>query len=218
MLCYFNTMSDKSNITTKKTRAGKPPSQRKLNQTLKTLKVAMQGTLPDEEEGVSKSALKRQSTAFQALGERLVELPSERLAQLPMDESLRDAIEAAASISNHEGRRRQIQYVGKLMRFANVDLIAAELDQQSSKNRAEIGIEHAAERWRTRLLEDDATLAVWHDSYPEAPIKKAVIELLKVPASRDTVDGRKRFRDLFRFIKKTLSEKAASATSNAVDE
>jgi ribosome-associated protein len=204
-------MTDKSNIPTKKTRSGKPPSQRKLNQTLKTLKVAMQGTLPDEEEGVSKSALKRQSTAFQALGERLVELPSERLAQLPMDESLRDAIEAAASITNHEGRRRQVQYVGKLMRFANVDLIAAELDQQSSKNRAAIGIEHAGERWRTRLLEDDSVLAVWNDSYPEAPLKKSVIEQLKTEASRDTVDGRKRFRDLFRFIKKTLADKAGQA-------
>jgi ribosome-associated protein len=211
MLWYFTLMTDKSNITTKKTRAGKPPSQRKLNQTLQTLKVAMQGTVPDEEEGVSKSALKRQSTAFQALGERLVELPSERLAQLPMDESLRDAIEAAASISNHEGRRRQIQYVGKLMRFANVDLIAAELDQQSSKNRAAIGIEHAAERWRTRLLEDDSVLAVWNDSYPEAPMKKSIIDQLKSEASRETVDGRKRFRDLFRFIKKALSEKAAQA-------
>jgi ribosome-associated protein len=202
-------MTDKSNITTKKTRAGKPPSQRKLNETLKTLKVAMQGTLPDEEDSVSKSALKRQSTAFQALGERLVELPSERLAQLPMDESLRDAIEAAASISNHEGRRRQIQYVGKLMRFANVDLIAAELDQQSSKNRAAIGIEHAAERWRTRLLEDDSALLVWNDSYPEAPLKISTIEQLKTTASRETVDGRKRFRDLFRFVKKALSDKAA---------
>jgi ribosome-associated protein len=206
-------MSDKLNITTKKTRAGKPPSQRKLNQTLKTLKVAMLGTQPDEDEGeaVSKSALKRQSSAFQALGERLVELPSERLAQLPMDESLRDAIEAAARITNHEGRRRQIQYVGKLMRFANVDLIAAELDQQSTKNREAIGIEHAAERWRTRLLEDDAAWEIWQESYPETPIKKTLIDQLKVAASRDSVDGRKRFRDLFRLIKKTLTDKVAQA-------
>jgi ribosome-associated protein len=193
---------------------GKPPSQRKIEQTLKLLKTSFSEIPTDAPELPSKSAKKRQSTAVQALGERLAELPRERLAQLPLDDSLRDALEQAASISNHEGRRRQLQYVGKLMRYANVELIAAELDKASDKNRAQIGLEHAAESWRSRLLEGSDGVALWTQSYPDFPIgaeTAGLISKLTDPHSRETPEGRRRYRDLYRFIKDALSKKMVAS-------
>jgi ribosome-associated protein len=164
-------------------------------------------------EEVSKSALKRQSTAIQALGERLVELPRDRLAQLPLDDSLREAIEDAASITNHEGRRRQLQYVGKLMRFANVDVIAAELDLSSAKNRAEVGLDHAAERWRSRILDEDDGLTLWNESFSTTPIAADLVAKLRDESNKNSAEGKRRFRDLFRFIKKAIADKQLAGTA-----
>jgi ribosome-associated protein len=196
-----------------KRKGSKPPSQRKIDQTLKSLKSALNETQSPEVEEVSKSALKRQSTAMQALGERLVELPRERLAQLPLDDSLREAIEDAASITNHEGRRRQLQYVGKLMRFANVDVIAAELDLSSAKNRAEVGLDHAAERWRSRILDEADGLTLWNESFSAAPITAELVATLNHDSNKNSVEGKRKFRDLFRFIKKAISDKQLESSS-----
>ncbi len=203
--------------TTSKGKRPKVASQKKLDQTLRVLKQALRENQPDaasnadqseEDEPISRSAKKRQSDAVQALGERLVELPAYRLAQLPMDESLRQAIEEAAKITNHEGRRRQLQYVGKLMRSANVDLIAAELDQNSQKNRAAIGVEHAAERWRERLIADASAVTLWNDSYPDSPISEEDLIKMRDFKLNDSTVGKRRYRDLFRHIKAALVERS----------
>ena len=79
---------------------------------------------PDEEyDGPSKSQLKRDSTALQDLGRELAELGKERLARVPIDEDLRDAVKDYQRFTAHEARRRQLQYIGRLMR--NVDPGAA---------------------------------------------------------------------------------------------
>jgi ribosome-associated protein len=213
-------MTKNSNTTKTNTKrnAAKPPSQRKIDQTLKSLKSAFtEPQTPVEYEGVSKSAKKRQSTAIQALGERLAELPKERLAQLPLDDSLREAIEEAASISNHEGRRRQLQYVGKLMRFADVEVIAAELDLGSAKNRAQVGLEHAAERWRSRIIDDDDGLGLWNDSFTGATIAAELIEKLRDTSSQQSIEGKRGYRDLFRTIKAAIAAKQTELEQKDVE-
>src|SRR5438132_8308338 len=69
----------------------------------------------------SKSQLKREMTALQKLGAELVAEPKERVMRVPMPEDVRDAILACQKIKDHEGRRRQLQYVGKKMRTLNED-------------------------------------------------------------------------------------------------
>ena len=76
-------------------------------------------TDPGEHSGPSKSDLKRQSHALQKLGLALAELPDERLAQAPLPETLREAIDEYRRTRSHEGRRRQMQLIGKLMRSAD---------------------------------------------------------------------------------------------------
>mgnify|MGYP001007350934 CR=1 FL=1 len=80
----------------------------------------------DDAERPSKSQRKRESHALQALGEQLVELRDDVLLRLPLDEDLVEAIRFARTIRSHEGRRRQLQLVGKLMRHADGEAILQE--------------------------------------------------------------------------------------------
>ena len=83
---------------------------------------------PDEEyDGPSKSQLKRDSTALQDLGRELAELGKERLAKVPIDEDLRDAVKDYQRFTAHEAKRRQLQYIGKLMRNVDPEPVALRL-------------------------------------------------------------------------------------------
>src|SRR3546814_5359444 len=106
----------------------------------------------------SKSQVKRDMLALLALGKDLVELPNERLKQLPLEEPLYDAIRQAQRTQTREGRRRQIHYVGKLMRTAPADAIRAQLDTWANGSRQETRAMHRLEALRDLLLENDDAL------------------------------------------------------------
>lgn len=115
----------------------------------------------------SKSQRKRAMLALQALGERLVGLPPQQLARMPLPDDLRDAVDAARAITARGGRKRQLQYIGKLMRTVDPAPIRAALEQLDGVDRAEKALLHEAEAWRERLLEGgDAALAALYDAYP----------------------------------------------------
>ena len=115
----------------------------------------------------SKSARKRQMHALQDLGERLVALTSTQLAKLNLDnEALLEAVTLAQRISHHSGKRRQMQYIGKLMRSADADHIADALDALHEGSRKEKAREHMIEAARDALVArgDDAlpeVLTIW---------------------------------------------------------
>lgn len=96
---------------------------------------------------------------LQALGEALVALPIGKLRQVDLPENLLDAILAAQRITAHGGRRRQLQYVGKLMRQVDAAPIQEKLDQWNGNHAAETARMHRLENWRQRLIDDDAALA-----------------------------------------------------------
>lgn len=81
------------------------------------------------EERPSKSELKRQMHALQALGEQLVELKRDQLARMELPEELRDAVEFAHRITSRGARRRHMQYLGKLMRQVDADAVRAALSR-----------------------------------------------------------------------------------------
>jgi len=78
------------------------------------------------DEIVSKTKRKQEMTELQTLGAKLVELPESQLAEMPMDEKLRDAVLAARRIKSHEAKRRQMQYIGRLMRDIDPSPLRAE--------------------------------------------------------------------------------------------
>lgn len=87
----------------------------------------------DPSERPSKTRLKRQMHDLQRLGERLVALPPAQLARIELPEALREQIDLARRITAREALRRQLQYVGRLMRGADADAIRAALEAMSGR-------------------------------------------------------------------------------------
>jgi ribosome-associated protein len=152
----------------------------------------------------SKSQLKREMTALQALGVELVELPKDAFKRMPMPEKLADAARDARRITDHEGKRRQLQYVGRVMRdLADTDVAAlrSALDAQKGANKAETARLHWIERAREQLLANDAALTEFLRVHPQADVQQG--RTLIRNARRETEQGKppRYFRELFQWIK-----------------
>ncbi|ACS87421.1 ribosome biogenesis factor YjgA [Musicola paradisiaca] len=106
---------------------------------------------------VSKSEIKRDAEALKALGAELVELGKNALERIPLDEDLRAAIELAQRIKK-EGRRRQLQLIGKMLRARDPEPIQTALDKLRNRHNQQVSLFHKLEHMRDRLLEqgDDA--------------------------------------------------------------
>lgn len=117
----------------------------------------------------SRTDLKRESTELQKLGTELLSMRPERLARLNLSEKLIDALTEAKRITNFEGKRRQMQFVGKLMRLLDPDTLAGvraalqELHQGSAEATMAL---HLAEQWRDRLIANDDAFGLWVEQYP----------------------------------------------------
>lgn len=173
-----------------------------------TSKVNDAGAPVIDTERPSKSQKKRDVTALQKLGEELVMQSEERLLRVAMSESLRAAIADAQRITNHEGRRRQMQYIGKLMRDVDIEPIRAALAGWAGAKGAETAALHALERWRERLLDDDAALTEFATAHTAA-LNPATMQRLR-NAIRMTKKERaenkppKYFRELFQLLKEIV--------------
>jgi ribosome-associated protein len=133
------------------------------------LKAELKGTTE-----LSKTDLKRESDKLQAMGEDLLTLRADLLADLDLSEKLLDALAEAKRITNFEGRRRQMQFIGKLMRLLEPETIAAAqaaLETQHKGSAEERLALHVAEQWRDRLLSDDDALTEWLTVEREAGIE-----------------------------------------------
>lgn len=128
----------------------------------------------DEEYIVSRSQKKREVEALQTLGERLVDLKPGQLDKLPIDETLRTAIDLAKTLPHRGALRRQMQYIGKLMRFADGEAIAEAIDRFDVTKEAHNKVFHKLEKWRDRLIandKDNAMLDVIISEYPHTDIQ-----------------------------------------------
>ncbi|MFZ6752799.1 ribosome biogenesis factor YjgA [Undibacterium sp. Dicai25W] len=158
----------------------------------------------EEYDRPSKSELKRQMTALQKLGQELVEQPRDRVKRVPMPEDVRDAILACQQISSHEGRRRQMQYVGKKMRTLDeeeVALIQKTIDSWKGASKSETAAMHALERRRDKLLTDDNTLTELLAEHPELDVQH--LRTLIRNARKEQAENKppKAYREIFQILK-----------------
>jgi ribosome-associated protein len=122
---------------------------------------------------ISKTDLKRESNELQKLGEDLLDLRTDLMQQLltlgHLPDLLHEAVLSAKKITDFEGKRRQMQYVGKLMRkldSTQVEAMRDALSVQHNGSAEETQLLHLAEAWRERLLKDDSAMEEWQSSYP----------------------------------------------------
>lgn len=167
-----------------------------------------------EYERPSKSQLKREMTALQKLGEDLVAEPKDRVKRVPMPEDVRDAILECQNIKDHEGRRRQMQYVGKKMRTLNETEIAAiqkTLDSWRGLSKADTAAMHALERRREKLLANDAALTELLAQHPEVDAQQ--LRSLIRNARKEQAENKppKAYREIFQILKQLQSKTATSS-------
>jgi ribosome-associated protein len=181
------------------------------------LKAELKGT-----DTASKTDLKRESAERQALGESLLELRKDLrerlLSQGHLNERLLEAVDEAGRISNFEGRRRQMQFVGKLMRqltSEDVQAIQQALHDQHKGSAQEVALLHQAEQWRDALLAADEAISDWMSAFPDSDSQQ-MRALLRQARKDNTANAKtesqglaprqgRAYRDLFQMIKQQLN-------------
>jgi len=173
------------------------------------LKAELKGTTEQ-----SRTDLKRESTELQKLGSDLLDLRADLLERLALSDKLKDAIADAKRITNFEGKRRQMQFIGKLMRLLEPELLGdvkKALDEQANGSAADNLVLHQAELWRERLLADDAAAAQWIMQHPgtdtqqlRALIRQARKDAVPEKAGAAVRHGRA-YRDIFQLVREALT-------------
>lgn len=158
----------------------------------------------------SKTARKAQSAALQALGERLVTLPSAQLDALQLPERLLAALDEARRIRDFGALRRQRQFIGRLMRQLDeeqLDAIRATLEARDATSAEHTALLHAAEGWRERLMQSDAALSEWLAQHPHSDaqrLRALLRQARKDAAATSTPPQRRAWRELFRLLRDEL--------------
>lgn len=159
------------------------------------------------DERPSKTQRKKEMHDLQSLGEALVEMPDARVERLELPESLRDALREYRRTRSHEGRRRQMQYIGKLMRRVDPEPIReaiAELQIGHAKDTLAL---HQAEHWRAELIASDDAVTRWMSEHPQCDVQQLrslVRAARKDAAAAPEQRSGRAYRELFQFLKPLL--------------
>lgn len=152
----------------------------------------------------SKTQLKKDSHELQSLGEALVGLPEDRVADLPIPEILRDAVAEYRRTRSFEGKRRQMQYIGKLMRRTDVEPIREAVAAMRLGRAKDALALHQSERWRVELLASDDALSAWIAEHPgtdSQQLRSLIRAARKDAAATPEQRNGRAYRELFQFIK-----------------
>lgn len=168
-----------------------------------------------DERPPSRSMLKRASLALQELGQQLLDMPASRLAEIDMPERLRDALDGYKTTRSFEGKRRQIQFIGKVMRTIDAEPLREAVAQYQLGHAHNALALHQAERWRAELINEDEALTRWAAEHPQTDLQqlRSLIRAARKDASLvpEKRSGRA-YRELFQFIKQHQgAEPAATA-------
>jgi ribosome-associated protein len=162
----------------------------------------------------SRTDLKRESTELQKLGEDLLTLRADLMARLALTDKLKDAVAEAKRITNFEGKRRQMQFIGKLMRLVDptvLETVRTALTEQHSGSAQENLVLHLAETWRDRLIADDDAFGEWVTKCPNSDSQqlRALIRQARKDAKPEkpgeAVRHGRAYRDIFQIVREQLT-------------
>lgn len=165
--------------------------------------------LPEEDVPLSRTAIKKQAEALQVLGTQIVELSEKHIALIPLEGRLQQAIVEARKMKHREGRRRQLQFIGRLMREAppeELDAIRQGYEKVMAIGQVNNQYFQQTERWRDRLLDtsDANSLQDLIAAYPETDIQ-LIRQLMRNAAKeasqkKPPASARKLFKELRRLV------------------
>ncbi len=183
--------------------APKAPSQTTRGRGLRNQAVVAEDK---EELPPSKTKIKKQMHELRDLGKELTELGKDQLAQLDIPENLHDAIREFKNLNKFGAIRRQLQYIGKLMRNVETAPIIAKLDAWKGKSQHHIAYMHQLERWRDRLLESDSALTELLAAHPEADAQRLRTLIRNAQKEIEASKPPKNFREIFQVLREIIPE------------
>ena len=147
----------------------------------------------------SKTKLKKEMEDLQKIGESLVELPKDLLKKFDLPDSLMHEILEAKNITQNGAKRRQFQFIGKIMRHIDIDPIRIQLEELKQPSATKVKLLHATESWRNKLLENEQSLKDFVSLYPT--IDSSELELL-ISDCRGALSNKSKisYRKLFKII------------------
>jgi len=175
---------------------------------------AIDGTAP------SRNELKKQMQDLQELGEAVASLPVDRLDKLKIDERLRDAIDELRRTRSFEGKRRQLQYIGKLMKAEDPAPLREAVASYRVGSATDTLALHQAEYWRDQLLAGDDALASWVKEYPATDVQQ--LRSLVRSARKEKLEPGERhgraYRELFQLVKTHLQDASQAEAGEDADD
>ena len=162
----------------------------------------------------TRTDLKRESTELQKLGEDLLTLRADLLTKLELPDKLADGVAEAKRITNFEGKRRQMQFIGKQMRLLTPEKhleIRAALEEQHMPSAQETMILHQSEQWRDRLIADDDAVGQWLNLSPDTDSQqlRALVRQARKDAKPEkpgaAVRHGRSYREIFQLVRETLT-------------
>ncbi len=154
----------------------------------------------------SKTKIKQQMHDLQDIGEQLVELSKDRLKEVDLPERLYDAVHEMRRITSFGARKRQMQYIGRLMREVDAAPIIAKLEVWSGKSNQHIAWLHQIERWRDRLLEDEAALTELLAEHPAVDAQRLRALIRNAIKEKELEKPLKSYREIFQVLREILPE------------
>ncbi len=187
----------------------------------------------------SRSVAKAESTELQELGEAMLTLSPAALAKLAVSdisEKLHDAVLEAKRITNFEGKCRQMQYIGKLMRKTEPEPIRLAVESAKTGNASDTLSQHRAEKWRTELIAQDEALQRWMAEHPATDsqqlrslIRQARKDAVAVQAARAAAETnpalagapahpQRAYKDIFQLLRAALSQEIEAPPNSAATD
>lgn len=163
-------------------------------------------TSEEEDFGPSKSQIKREMTELQKLGEAIIKLPAGQYESMPLDEELKEAMDTARRIKHREGLRRQMQYVGKLMRKTEIDEIKKAFQQLQDGRKEQARAFHELEQLRDSIIEEGlSSIEAVIEKYPQADRQQLRQLVLQINKEKKNNKPPAAARKLFKYLRE-LSE------------
>jgi ribosome-associated protein len=156
---------------------------------------------------ISKTKLKAEADAAQKIGKKLVDLPKDKLLKLNLPEALYEAVMEAKRITANGAIRRQMQYLGRLMRDIDQAPIVDQLHRWEGKHNEENARFHGMERWRTRLISDAPAVSEFLVAYPQVDSQQLRTLIRNVQREVAANKPPKSSRELFKLIRETIESK-----------
>ncbi|SNS02296.1 ribosome-associated protein [Methylobacillus rhizosphaerae] len=167
-------------------------------------------------EPISKTRRKAEADAVQAIGVTLVGLPKDKLAKLDLPEALQDAVNEAKRITSNGALRRQMQYLGRLMRDIDTTPIVDQLQRWEGTHHEENARFHRLEQWRTRLIADESSLAEFIKEYPHTEVQQIRNLIRNARREQDAAKPPKSSRELFKLLR-SITENLTTETELNTD-